>query len=144
MTQVMRIDTSAINNLNRALIGFDRIFTDFENRWSHSTSNYPPYNICKKADDEFIIEIAVAGFYRDEINIQVDQDQLSIIGKKRSSDKEDIQYLHRGLAARDFERVFTLEAHMIVGDAELENGILTIRINRQIPESLKPRIINIK
>lgn len=143
MTQLMRIDTNAINNLNRALIGFDRIFNDFENRWQHSTSNYPPYNICKLGDDEFVIEVAVAGFEKDEITVQVDQDQLSILGKKRDSDAE-VQYLHRGLAARDFERVFTLEAHMVVGEAEITNGILTVKITRQIPEALKPRIINIK
>lgn len=140
MTQLMRIDTNA---LNRALIGFDRIFTDFENRYAHSTSNYPPYNICKLGDDEFKLEIAVAGFEKDEITIQVDQDQLSIIGKKKETDKS-VVYLHKGLAARDFERVFTLEAHMIVGEAGISNGILNIRVSRQIPESLKPRIINIK
>lgn len=143
MTQLMRIDTNAINSLNRALIGFDRIFNDFENRYQHSSSNYPPYNIGKLGDDEFVIEIAVAGFEKDEINIQVDQDQLSILGKKKEPQKE-VQYLHRGLAARDFERTFTLEAHMIVGEAEITNGILTIKVTRQIPESLKPRVINIK
>lgn len=143
MTQLMRIDTNAINSLNRALIGFDRIFNDFENRWQHSTSNYPPYNIAKLGEDDFVIEIAVAGFEKEEINIQVDQDQLIISGRKVPAEQE-VQYLHRGLAARDFERVFTLEAHMIVGEAKIVNGILTINISRQIPESLKPRIINIK
>lgn len=140
MTQLMRVDTNA---LNRALIGFDRIFNDFESRYAHSSSNYPPYNICKLGDDEFELEIAVAGFDRDEITVQVDQDQLSIVGKKRESDK-DIVYLHKGLAARDFERIFTLEAHMVVGEAQIHNGILTIKVTRQIPEALKPRIINIK
>ena len=143
MTQLMRIDTNAINNLNRALIGFDRIFDDFENRWQNSSTNYPPYNIGKVGEDEFVIEIAVAGFEKDEINIQVDQDQLVISGKKKEAERK-IQYLHRGLAARDFERVFTLEAHMIVGEATITHGILNISVTRQIPESLKPRIINIK
>jgi len=140
MTQLMRIDTNAFN---KALIGFDRIFNDFENRWQHSASNYPPYNICKTENDTFLIEIAIAGFNKEDITIQVDQDQLSIIGKKKEEETDSKQYLHRGLATRDFERVFTLEAHMIVGEATCKDGILTIQVNRQIPESLKPRIINI-
>ena len=143
MTQLMRIDTNAINNLNRALIGFDRIFNDFENRYQHSTTNYPPYNILKHDENEFEIEIAVAGFDREDISVEVDQDQLRIKGQRGKADDND-KYVYRGLAARDFERVFTLAEHMIVGDAELTNGILRVKITRVIPEALKPRLISIK
>lgn len=140
MNQLARFDTSA---LNRALIGFDRIFNDFENRVQHSTTNYPPYNVIKTSENSFEIEIAVAGFTREDITIEVDQDQLRIKGQ-RTQVEDSKEYLHRGLAARDFERVFTLAEHIIVGEAELTNGILRVNLIREIPEALKPRLINIK
>lgn len=143
MNQLARFDTTALNQLNRALIGFDRIFNDFENRYQHSTTNYPPYNILKHDENEFEIEIAVAGFDREDISVEVDQDQLRIKGQRGKADDND-KYVYRGLAARDFERVFTLAEHMIVGDAELTNGILRVKITRVIPEALKPRLISIK
>jgi molecular chaperone IbpA len=140
MNQLVRFDTNA---LNRALIGFDRIFNDFENRAQQSTTNYPPYNVIKHNDDSFEIEVAVAGFDREDITIEVDQDQLRIRGQRTEQTTEH-QYLHRGLAARDFERTFTLAEHIIVGDAELTNGILSVKLTREVPEALKPRMIAIK
>jgi molecular chaperone IbpA len=140
MNQLVRFDTNA---LNRALIGFDRIFHDFENRAQQSTTNYPPYNVIKHNDDSFEIEIAVAGFDREDITIEVDQAQLRIKGQRTVQETEH-QYLHRGLAARDFERMFTLAEHIIVGDAELTNGILSVKLTREVPEALKPRMIAIK
>ena len=143
MNQLARFDTSALNQLNRALIGFDRIFNDFENRFQHSTTNYPPYNVIKHDENSFEIEVAVAGFDREDITIEVDQNQLVIRGQR---DKEDdsSKYVYRGLAARDFERSFTLAEHIIVGDAELTNGILRVKLTREVPEALKPRLIDIK
>lgn len=140
MNQLARFDTSS---LNRALIGFDRIFNDFENRFQHSTTNYPPYNVIKTDEDSFEIEVAVSGFDRDDITIEVDQDQLRIRGQRKQS-TDTREYLHRGLAARDFERAFTLAEHIIVGDAELTNGILRVKLTRVVPEALKPRLIAIK
>ena len=140
MNQLVRFDTNA---LNRALIGFDRIFNDFENRAQQSTTNYPPYNVIKHNDDSFEIEVAVAGFDREDITIEVDQGQLRIRGQRTEQTTEH-QYLHRGLAARDFERTFTLAEHIIVGDAELTNGILSVKLTREVPEALKPRMIAIK
>ena len=140
MNQLVRFDTNA---LNRALIGFDRIFNDFENRTHQSTTNYPPYNVIKHDDDSFEIEIAVAGFDREDITIAVDQNQLIIKGNRLKEDDTN-KYLHRGLAARDFERAFTLAEHIIVGDAELTNGILSVKLTREVPEALKPRLIAIK
>lgn len=140
MNQLARFDTSA---LNRALIGFDRIFNDFENRFQHSTTNYPPYNVIKTDDNSFEIEVAVAGFDREDVTIEVDQDQLRIKGQRKQVE-DSREYLHRGLAARDFERSFTLADHIIVGDAELTNGILRVKLNRVVPEALKPRLIAIK
>lgn len=140
MNQLARFDTSA---LNRALIGFDRIFNDFENRFQHSTTNYPPYNVIKHDENSFEIEVAVSGFDREDISIEVDQDQLRIRGQ-RNAESDTKEYLHRGLAARDFLRTFTLAEHIIVGDAEMTNGILRVKLHREVPEALKPRLIAIK
>ena len=140
MNQLARFDTTA---LNRALIGFDRIFNDFENRFQHSTTNYPPYNVIKHDENSFEIEVAVAGFDREDITIEVDQNQLIIRGQ-RTKDDDTSKYVYRGLAARDFERAFTLAEHIIVGDAELTNGILRVKLTREVPEALKPRVIAIK
>jgi molecular chaperone IbpA len=143
MNQLARFDTNALAHLNRALIGFDRIFDNFENRYQNSTTNYPPYNVLKHDDNTFEVEIAVAGFDKAEISIEVDQDQLVIKGR-RAKDEDTDKYLHRGLAARDFERVFTLAEYMEVGEAELTNGILSVKLTRIVPEALKPRLIAIK
>ena len=141
MNQLARFDTSA---LNRALIGFDQLFNDVERRFANSVqTNYPPYNVLKHDDNTFEIEVAVAGFDREDITIEVDQNQLTIRGQ-RLKDEDASKYLHRGLAARDFERSFTLADHIIVGDAELTNGILRVKLTREVPEALKPRLIDIK
>jgi molecular chaperone IbpA len=138
-----RFDTNALAQLNRALIGFDRIFTDFETRQQSTTTNYPPYNVLKYDDNNFEIEVAVAGFEREDISIELDQDILRIRGQ-RTKEEDTSKYLHRGLAARDFERIFTLADHIEVGDAELTNGILRVKLTRIVPEELKPRLIEIK
>ena len=141
MNQLARFDTSA---LNRALIGFDQLFNDVERRFANSVqTNYPPYNVLKHDDNTFEIEVAVAGFDKEDITIEVDQNQLTIRGQ-RLKDEDASKYLHRGLAARDFERSFTLADHIIVGDAELTNGILRVKLTRELPEALKPRLIAIK
>jgi len=143
MNAITRFDTQA---LNRALIGFDSLFNDVEKRFANSVqTNYPPYNVLKHDDDHFEIEVAVAGFDREDITIEVDQNLLTIKGNRfRLKEDDASKYLHRGLAARDFERSFTLAEHMIVGDAELTNGILSVKITREVPEALKPRLIAIK
>jgi molecular chaperone IbpA len=141
MNALTRFDTAA---LNRALIGFDSIFNDAERRFANQIqTNYPPYNVLKHDDDHFEIEVAVAGFDREDISIEVDQNHLTIKGE-RLKDDDASKYLHRGLAARDFERSFTLAEHIIVGDAELTNGILRVKLTREVPEALKPRLIAIK
>lgn len=141
MNAITRFDTSA---LNRALIGFDQLFDNVERRFANQVqNNYPPYNVIKHDDNTFEIEVAVAGFNKEDITVQVDQDQLIIKGQKPQAETE-VQYMHRGLAARDFERTWTLADHMEVGDAELTNGILSVKLTRIVPEALKPRLIAIK
>lgn len=143
MTQLRTITTQDLANLNKALVGFDRIFSDrFFN--SNTASNYPPHNIVKYSEHQYGIEIAVAGFTKDEINVQVDQDQLTVTGTKAIDLNETKEYLHRGLAARDFEQVYTLAEYMEVKGAEVKDGLLKIEIERVVPETLKPRQIEIK
>lgn len=144
MNALTRFDTNSLAQLNRALIGFDRIFHDAERRFANSPqTNYPPFNILKHDDDHFEIEVAVAGFDREDVSIEVDQNLLTIRGKRLTED-DTSKYVHRGLAARDFERTFTMADYMEVGEAELTNGILRVKLTRIIPEALKPRFIAIK
>jgi molecular chaperone IbpA len=137
--QLRTIDPAALAAVSRALVGFDRYF----NSPNHVNGNYPPHNIVKYNDTHYGIEVAVAGFTKDEITVEVDQDQLMITGKKATS-VEGVEYLHRGLAARDFEQQFTLAEYMEVRGAEVKDGMLKIEIERIVPEALKPRQITIK
>jgi len=139
-TQLRTIDTAALAQLSKALVGFDRYFTAPH----HPNGNYPPHNIVKYSDDTYGIEVAVAGFTKEEVTVEVDQDQLTIRGIKNRPNEGEVEYLHRGLAARDFEQTFTLAEYMIVRGAKVENGMLQIDIQRLVPEALKPRQIEIK
>ena len=139
MTQLRTIDTAALAQLSKALVGFDRYF----NVPQHANGNYPPHNIVKYSENNYGIEVAVAGFTKEEITVEVDQDQLTICGVKNRPDSE-VEYLHRGLAARDFEQVFTLAEYMEVRSAKVEDGMLYINIERIVPEALKPRQIEVK
>lgn len=141
MTQLTRFDTAA---LSRALVGFDQMFNDMERRFATQLStNYPPHNIAKVADNLYEIAIAVTGFEKDEITVQVEQNELTIKGERKEEENTAIEYLHRGLALRDFERTFTLAEHMKVIKAEIKNGVLSVTIEREIPESAKPRVIDV-
>jgi molecular chaperone IbpA len=141
MTQLTRYD---VNALNRALVGFDRIFDDMERRFANSVSNnYPPYNIARLEENLYEIAIAVTGFEKSEVEITIEGDKLSVTGSKEEKVEDGVEFLHRGLALRDFDRTFTLADHMKVKSAEIKNGILTITIEREIPEDMKPRVIDI-
>jgi molecular chaperone IbpA len=141
-TQLTRMDTAA---LNRALIGFDRIFNTMERTYANSVNNnYPPFNI-ERRGDTYTITVAIAGFEREEIDVSVDQDQLIITGQKKPVVNDDeLETLYRGLALRNFERTFALSEHMEVKSAEIKNGLLTIVVERIVPEALLPRKIQIK
>jgi len=139
MTALRTIDAAHLANISRALVGFDRYF----NGHLQPNGNYPPHNIVKYDDTHYGIEVAVAGFSKAEIAVEVDQDQLTIRGKQ-SIDSGEKVYLHRGLAARDFEQTFTLAEYMNVTGAEVTDGMLKIVIERIIPEALKPRQIEVK
>lgn len=140
MNALTRFDTTALNQLNKALVGFDRMFTE---RAYTTNPTYPPYNIIKKSEDSYEIEVAVAGFMLGEIDVEVNQNQLIIRGERQREEDADVEYLHRGLAYRDFEKVLTLAEHMVVGAASITDGVLRIAITRIMPEALKPRKINV-
>ena len=141
MNQLVRFDTSA---LNKALLGFDEIFNNFENRFANQLKdNYPPYNILKHNEDSYEIQLAVTGFDKDEITVEIDQNNLIVRGKRQETESQESAYLHRGLAARDFMRTWTLAEHMEVGEGRIKNGVLTIELKRIVPESLKPRLLKI-
>jgi molecular chaperone IbpA len=144
MTQLLRLDTNALQQLNRALIGFDRMFDDFENRWANSVqTNYPPHNVLKTGEHTYELQLAVTGFSKNEIAVEVNQDHLVIRGERLSIEDEQTVYLYRGLATRDFQKIFPLADHVEVKSSAIKNGILTIYLERTVPESLKPRSIPI-
>lgn len=141
MNQLVRFDTNA---LNRALLGFDSLFDNFEQRFANQiNNNYPPYNILKHDEDLYELEIAVTGFLPEEIAVEIDQNQLIVKGQRKELDAEQQTYLHKGLATRDFTRTWTLAEHMEVDTGTIKNGILRIKLKRVIPESLKPRLLKI-
>ena len=129
--------------LYRSAIGFDRLVQLFdEAQRSEPHTSYPPYNVELLAEDKYRIEMAVAGFDQSELEIETERDTLKISGRKKK-DESKRTYLHRGLAARDFEHRFQLANHVKVVGANLNNGLLNIELAREIPEALKPRKIAI-
>lgn len=127
----------------RSTVGFDRLFDLLESGMRRDGSDgYPPFDIAKEADDSYRITLAVAGFKPDDIEIVAQQNQLTITGK-RGEDEDSGQYLHRGIAARPFERRFQLADFVQVGAATFENGLLSIELQRVVPEAMKPRKIRI-
>jgi molecular chaperone IbpA len=122
-------------------LGFNDQFVRWETN-KKTTSHYPPYNVKKIDEDNYLVELAVAGYDREDLDIKVDKDTLVIKSERENEDKAD--YLHKGIAGRNFTQTFTLGEYMIVKSASLENGMLSIKIERELPESAKPRQIKIK
>ena len=142
MNQLVRFDT---NSLNRALLGFDSLFDNFEQRFANQINNtYPPYNVIKYDEDTYEIEVAVTGFDKDEVTVEIDQNQLIVKGQRKEVELNEPTYLHRSLASRDFTRSWTLAEHMEVKDGTIKNGVLTIGLKRVVPEALKPRVLKLK
>ena len=129
--------------LYRSAIGFDRVAQLFDEALrTESAPSYPPYNIELIAEDQYRITMAVAGFSRAELDIELVRDTLKISGKKQRGETRPT-YLHNGIAARDFEHSFRLADHVRVVSAGLENGLLDIELKREVPEAFKPRKIAI-
>lgn len=127
----------------RSTVGFDRLFDLLETGLrGDAVDGYPPFDIVKVGEDSYRITLAVAGFRPDEIEIVAQPDQLIVSGH-RSEDRDQGAYLHRGIAARPFERRFQLADYIEVGSAGFENGLLSIALRRVVPEAMKPRRIEI-
>ena len=140
----MNNSLTKIDALNRALIGFDQMFDAMERRYANSVNNnYPPHNILKTGENLYEIELAVTGFEKSEISVTIENNVLIVKGESMTTDYAPEQYLHRGLATRDFVKEFPLAEHIEVVGAETKNGMLTIKLVRNIPESAKPKIIDI-
>lgn len=133
-----------IPSIHKFAVGFDNIFDDILRTANSQTSNYPPYNIVKHSEDKFSIELAVAGFREGDINVTVEKNVLIIEGEQALELNQQVEYLHRGISARSFSRSFTLADHVEIKDAKVENGILSIALERKIPEELQPKKIAIK
>jgi molecular chaperone IbpA len=126
----------------RSSIGFDRLLDQLEALADHEPADsYPPYNIEKLGEDRYRVALAVAGFNDDELSITVEANQLTVSGRK--NDAQDKELLYRGIAHRPFIRHFSLADFVVVKDAKLANGLLTIALERQLPEAMKPRRIAI-
>jgi len=128
----------------RSTVGFDRLFDFLESAArNEQTDNYPPFDLEKVSDDRYRITLAVAGFRRDEIDITARQNLLVISGRKGENRSKEGNYLHVGIATRAFERRFELADFVRVEAAELQDGLLSVELVREIPEAMKPRKIDI-
>jgi molecular chaperone IbpA len=132
------------NQLTPYAVGFDRVFDQLNTYVANNatSSGFPPYNIRKEGDYNYVIEMALAGFGKDDIEVEVADGTLSVRSVKENSEDDSTQY--RGISYRRFERKFTMADDIIVNDASLENGMLTINLERVVPEEKKPRLISVK
>ena len=147
MTRELTLRTLDIPSIHKFGIGFDSILDELMRVNAQQTNtNYPPYNIVKHSEDAFAIELAVAGFREGDINITLEKNVLTIKGEQTVSLDElekEVEYVHRGISARNFDRIFTLADYVEVIGAKAENGILTIELERQVPEEQKPKKVAI-
>lgn len=132
--------------LYRSFVGLDRMASliDAASQQAEANKAYPPYNVVQIGEDAYRIDLAVAGFAEEELEIESHQNVLTVTGHKATVETSDeTQYLHRGIAERGFERRFQLADHVIVDGAELKNGLLSLSLRRELPDALKPRKIAI-
>jgi len=125
-------------------IGFDNLFDRLFDIDLDSSSSYPPYNISKVDDNNYVIEMALAGFNKDDIEIEIADSELTVRSKKREDSNKDVNLIHQGISHRSFNRKFTLSEEILVKNAEMKNGMLIIKLEKFIPENKKPKLINIK
>ena len=128
--------------LYRSVVGFDRLADLLDTAQADSAAGYPPYNIERTDENAYRVEIAVAGFRSDELEIEVKENLLTVTGRKAANDGART-FLHRGLAERNFERKFQLADYVVVTEAALADGLLSIALKRELPEALKPRRVEI-
>jgi molecular chaperone IbpA len=144
MTKITTLD---LNPFYRNAIGVDQLFNRIVNQidqHSNDATNYPPYNIIKTGEDTFEVQIAVAGFNPGEVNVEVRDNNLIVTGEKIDQElPEGHEYTHKGISARKFLRTFSLADYVEVVTAAAKNGILSIQLERNVPEAMKPKTIAI-
>jgi molecular chaperone IbpA len=145
MTQQLTIGRIDFSPFHRFTVGFDEVFDALartHEQLSSSSANYPPYNILKYDANNYALEIAVAGFELDEIDVGIEGSNLTVVGQKTDK-KEEATYIYKGISTRSFKRTIPLGEHIVVKDAVIKNGMLTIHLEREVPEAMKPRKIAI-
>jgi molecular chaperone IbpA len=143
MTKTLTLRSFDIPQMYRHAIGFDTLFDDLQRFANQGASNYPPHNVIKTGSNTVIIEVAVAGFAEGEIDIQANKNALTIKGEQTREENPEWDYLHRGISSRNFSHSFTLADHVEVKGAGITNGILSVYLEREIPEEAKPKSIAI-
>jgi molecular chaperone IbpA len=139
---IMHLTTKDLTPFYRNSIGIDRMMNHFmSTNMSNTTTGYPPYNIIKQTEDIFLIEVAVAGFDKGDINVVEENGQLLVTGSKQEEDTREFQ--HQGIGYRKFTRTFQLADYVNVETAEVKNGILIISLKRTVPDSVQPKKIDI-
>ena len=123
-----------------SFVGFDHLLNELDYVTKHAQDNYPPHNILRTGETEYLIELAVAGFSKDELTIEVKDRTLTILGEHASKGRE---YIHRGISTKKFKRTFRLSEHVNVNGADLVDGVLSIELKYVVPEALRPRKIEI-
>ena len=139
---MVRFTTQHFDPFLRSSIGFDHLLRELDNSVAFKGDNYPPYNIIKGDEENYRIELAVSGFSENELSVEVKENTLTISGTQDTLD-DSIEYLHKGIGSRNFERKFTVAADLVVTGAEIVNGILAVDMEMVIPEHKKPRTIEI-
>jgi len=123
-----------------SFVGFDHLFNELDYVAKHSQDNYPPHNILKTGETDYLIELAVSGFTKDELTIEVKDRTLTVTGEHVSKGRE---YIHRGISTKKFKRTFRLSEHVKVNGADLKDGVLSVELKYEIPQELRPRKIEI-
>ena len=132
-----------IPSIHKFGVGFDSMLDELLRTTEAQQTNYPPYNLLQLDDNVFCIEVAVAGFKEGEIDVTIEKNLLTIKGAKLSGEPSNVEYLHRGISTRNFERTFPLGPNVEVKGALIRDGMLTIDLVREVPEAEKPKSIAI-
>ena len=141
---MINLPTRVFDPFKNLTVGFDDIFDQLSSmsKYVNDIPNYPPYNIKKVGKDKYQLDMALAGFSKDDVKVEVKENTLTVSAS--SSDKEDDSFVHKGIARRAFKRQWTLAEHLEVKDAQLKDGVLTVDMKLNLPEEKKPRTIKIK
>ena len=144
MTSLMKLTTGNLPEFYKTTVGYDRLFDKFDRHLQNSVqTGYPPYNIVKLNDNEYVIELAVAGFTDEDITVEIENSMLTVEANVVDVENPDVTYIHKGIAARSFKRQFQVADTVEVVEATMKNGMLSIKLENIIPEAMKPRQIKI-